>query len=84
MSYATISTMTHDGDLRERVTACSAQESKPWSTITNPLYFYLLASSPGWAAAYESALANSVARPGWNEAVITDGMILSAVQATHL
>jgi hypothetical protein len=43
------------------------------------------AASPGWDSAWESAYASHPDdpdyQPGTDEAVITDGMILSAVQA---
>ena len=81
MSYAGIHQMQSNIALRARITACAAQEGKTWAQITEPMYFYKLASSPGWGAAWASAEAGGVADPGANEGVITDGMILSAVQA---
>jgi len=43
------------------------------------------AAAPGWDAAWESALvAAPASNPGINEAVITDGMILSQVQSMAL
>ena len=81
MSYAGIHAMQANPSLRARITACAAQEGKTWAQITEPLYFYKLASSPGCGAAWASAEAGGVADPGANEGVITDGMILSAVQA---
>jgi hypothetical protein len=50
-------------------------------------YRYVWASSPGWGAAWDSALAAHPPatepdyEPGKDPAVITDGMILSTVQA---
>jgi hypothetical protein len=41
----------------------------------------LLAAQPGWSQAWESAVAAGNPAPGGDAAVITDGMILSAVQA---
>ena len=81
MSYAAIHTMQSNPTLRARITAGAVQEGKTGAQITEPLYFYKLASSPGWDAAWASAEAGGVADPGANEGVITDGMILSAVQA---
>jgi hypothetical protein len=46
---------------------------------------YVWASSPGWGAAWDSALAghpdDDTYEPGRDPGVITDGMILSTVQA---
>jgi hypothetical protein len=81
VSYFTISQMSHDPDLHERVSACAAQEQPD-----NPVQWaadnmLLLAAAPGWDAAWSSALAAGNPAPGRDEAVITDGMILAAVQA---
>jgi hypothetical protein len=40
-----------------------------------------LAASPGWDQAWSSALAAGNETPGRDPGVITDGMILSGVQA---
>jgi hypothetical protein len=82
MSYWTVSLMALDNDLTQREAAAAAQEGAPG----NPTQWALdnglvLAAAPGWDAAYSSALAAGVEHPGRDEAVITDGMILSAVQA---
>lgn len=82
MSYATIAAITQSGALYQRLTAAAAQEGKnptsPGSWVSANIW--TLAASPGWAAAWESAIAGGVTDPGANEGVITDGMILSAVQ----
>jgi hypothetical protein len=39
-----------------------------------------LAATPGWAEAWESAVAGGIVSPGSDPGVITDGMILAAVQ----
>jgi hypothetical protein len=83
MSYWTVSEMALDNDLTRREAACYAQEpaaagdAQSWA-LENGL---ALAASPGWDAAWASALAAGNPAPGRDEAVITDGMILSAVQA---
>ena len=84
MSYWTISQMSLDSDLTSREAACYAQEVP--ETSIDPTRWALdhgmtLAGQPGWVEAYESALAGDVNRPGMNDGVITDGMILSAVQS---
>jgi hypothetical protein len=82
MSYWTISQMSLDNDLTSREAAAAAQEQHDTDPTTWALKYGLrLAASPGWAAAWESAIASDVERPGKDEGVITDSMILSAVQA---
>jgi hypothetical protein len=81
VTYSTIATIQEDFTLRRRLNACAAAED-----IENPEQWVVdnswkLAVQPGWAAAWESALASGVESPGRREDVITDGMILSAVQA---
>lgn len=76
MAYWDIAMMAQDPDLYGRVQACYAQE-KPAAVIN----MLVLAASPGWDAAWASAVAGGNETPGRDPAVITDGMILSAVQA---
>lgn len=81
MSYATQAALSHDSDLIQRVAACAATqhidspETWAWSNS------WKLSASPGWDAAYAYALNSSVDRPGNSESVLTDSMILSAVQS---
>jgi hypothetical protein len=81
MSYLTVSRIAADPFMRLRCGACAAVEGIPdpenWA-FRNSL---LLASQPGWSEAWDSALAAGNEQPGADEAVITDGMILAAVQA---
>lgn len=83
MSYWTTSEMAMDNDLTRREAACYAQEPggteepNAWA-LANGL---ALAAQPGWDAAWSSALAAGVQTPGRDEAVISDAMILSGVQA---
>jgi len=73
--------MANDPSLANRLTAAAAEENK-----TSPYEAWVstrrwdLAATPGWAAAWESAVAGGDPDPGANELVITDGMILAAVQ----
>lgn len=81
MTYSTIADIAADPYILRRITAAAAQERKPrpydqWAYN----YRWDIASSPGWAEAWESAVAAGVSSPGNDPAVITDGMILSAVQ----
>ena len=79
-SYLSISAIAADHAMQTRVTACAAQQDAPdpeqWA-IGNR---YGWASSPGWGAAWDSALAGGVPDPGTDPSVISDGMILAAVQ----
>ena len=82
MSYFDVATMAKDGDLRERIAACAATEgvTSPHPTAWADGHQWQLAAAPGWADAYAYAVLSGNERPGRDEAVITDGMILSAVQ----
>jgi hypothetical protein len=83
MSYLTINQCANDASFQGRVTACAAQEG---ATDPNATMMYHLrwpvASSADIEAAYESAVAADNPDPGGDPAVITDQMILSAVQAS--
>ena len=84
MSYATVSGIRRDPWIKERVTACVAIEggASPDQWVSD--HAWSLAAQPGWAPAWESALAahpEPEYQPGRDEAVITDSMILAAVQA---
>lgn len=82
MSYMTIALITQSGSLQNRLTAAAAQEQKP-VPYGGWVYDHIwdFAAQPGWSEAWDSALAAGVTDPGANEAVITDGMILAAVQS---
>ena len=81
MSYKSVADMAENYALNRRIIAGAAKES-----VDNPegwvqLYRWEVASQPGWDAAWDSAVAGGVTDPGSDEGVITDGMILSGVQA---
>jgi hypothetical protein len=81
MTYATIAVIANDGALLNRITAAAADEGKPkpytqWASE----HRWDLAVTPNWAEAWESAVAAGIENPGADEGVITDGMILAAVQ----
>lgn len=80
MTYWDQADLSEDADLRRRVVACAALEG-----ITEPeawahRYRWELSAEPGWAQAYTYAVGAGKERPGRDASVITDGMILSAVQ----
>jgi hypothetical protein len=78
--------------MQERMNAATTQQAHLGATPAipdDPVYWvsfnrYLWASSPGWGAAWDSALAGHPDdpnyEPGKDPAVITDGMILATVQ----
>jgi hypothetical protein len=82
MSYLTQDTIAHDQHMTGRVAQAAASEAVDgdpdvW-TFTHRRTW---AAAPGWDAAWESAVAGDVPDPGADPGVITDGMILSQVQA---
>lgn len=81
MSYWTIDQMAIDSDLFARVRACAAQEQDDDPNEWASANMLRICASPGWDAKWDSALAGGVEHPGRDEAVISDGDILSAVQA---
>ena len=98
-SYLATDAIATDQYMQARLNACATQQwelgtidigttwgdgvTAPLSWVTNARYLW--ASSPGWGAAWESALAShpddDTYEPGKDEAVITDDMILATVQA---
>ena len=81
MSYGTINRCVNDSAFQGRLTACAADEgaADPYSEMLRLVW--IVASADDIEAAYASALAAGIEDPGGDESVITDGMILSAVQA---
>ena len=80
MSYNDVAEMQQSLSLRNRLTAAAAQEGKPVPESWVFDRLWILVSTPGWEAAWASARANNQVDPRHDEGVITDGMILSAVQ----
>jgi hypothetical protein len=83
MSYNDVAALAADTDFRVRIAACYSTE-RPTSAV-HPLtwadlYQYTIAGAPGFGDAYASALAGNVENPGKDEGVITDAMLLGAVQ----
>ena len=81
MSYWDIALMAQDNQLTQREAAAAAQEQPDDPTTWALANGMRLAASPGWADAWASAVAAEVTEPGKDPGVITDSMILSAVQA---
>ena len=87
MSYLSISQAATDPQLRVRIAACIAQEGAIGTSIQEGALYkadtiqWQCAAEPGWGEAWESAVASgTVPDPGSDPAVISDGMILTAVQ----
>ena len=83
MSYFTIAQCVKDVDFIDRITACVSQEPAGDVNAIPADLFWFVASRGDIEAAYASALAGNLPHPGADPAVITDGMILSAVQAAQ-
>lgn len=85
MSYNTIIAMAGSPSLTSRIAAAAAQEGSDDPVRWAQSHAWATASSPGWEAAWESALdtftLNANPDTGQRNDVITDGMILAAVQA---
>lgn len=81
MSFATIHRCANDPSFQGRVTACTAAEGSDNPNQTMSDVIWPVSAAADIEAAYASALAAENPDPGGDEAVITDQMILSAVQA---
>ena len=85
MTYWTVALMSKDDDLLNRVTACVAMEGERDPELWTQKNKWAMAAQPGWGDAWEYALniGHDPATIGKDPAVITDGMVLSAVQAIN-
>lgn len=80
MSYLSIATCVGDNDIVQRVTACYVQEGGNANSLP-PNLVWGVSSKADIEAAYAYALTAGTERPGADETVVTDQMILSAVQS---
>jgi hypothetical protein len=82
MPYAAQAQLANDSDFIARVSSCASVEvphsHQPLQWAHDHIWW--LSAAPGFAEAYEYALLSGNERPGNDPAVITDGMILAAVQ----
>ena len=82
MSYNHIANAAQDSDLRRRVAACFAQQTtgteQPEALAR--VHMWRIAADDDIAAAYAYAVDTEVPNPGRDEAVITDAVLLAAVQ----
>lgn len=81
MSFRTQALLADDYSLQRRLAACAAKEGVPDPMGWVQARAWTLSAQPGWDAAYQSAVEVGNASPGSTDTVITDGMILSAVQS---
>lgn len=81
MSFSTINRCASDPSFIGRVTASCAQEGRNPPHPAASAVIWPVSAASDIEAAYASAIANNNPDPGGDPAVITDGMILSAVQA---
>ena len=81
MSYRTQALLAVDEHIIDRVTACASTQGRQAPQRFAYEHAWKLSAEPGWDAAYAYALNAGTVDPGNAESVITDGMILSAVQA---
>lgn len=82
MTYLSVAHITVSGGMRDRLTACASIEGveEPYKWVVERIWDF--AAMPGWGDSWASG---EVTYPGedigLHEDVITDGAILSAVQA---
>lgn len=94
MSFATLNTAIFDAGLQQRTNSCAQQEAREnpalsdtalaariRSTMFGAADIFIWDVAIATEAEYASALAAGIPNPGADESVITDGMILAAVQA---
>lgn len=85
MAYSDQALLAQDQDFHLRIAAAASTEGMvplgTAATVWAADHQWQLAAAPGFAADYASAVAAGVERPGNDEAVISDGELLSALQA---
>jgi len=85
MSYSSQAALSRDSDFINRVGAAAAKEflaelaPDPIGWANTNIWW--VAAAPGFDLAYESAQVAGNPQPGNDPAVISDGQILSAIQA---
>jgi hypothetical protein len=81
MAYSDIALLSSDSDFIQRTRACATTEGEPDPLGWSQAHQWQMAAAPGFGDAYASAIINGIVRPGNDPSVISDGQILSAVQA---
>jgi hypothetical protein len=80
MAYAQVADMRESRSLARRVAACVAAEGYGDPDTWTARHSWQWAATTGWDGKWASAVANGNPDPGGDDAVITDGDILSRVQ----
>lgn len=80
MAYSDISLLAADSDFIQRTRAAAATENIPDPVQWSLDHQWDMAAIPGFGEKYAYALDTNVPRPGWEESVISDADILSAIQ----
>lgn len=85
MSFLSVAQMVADPVLLSRITGCVALENERDPELWTQRNKWGMAAQPGWGDAWEYAINSNkpLADLGADPAVITDGMILSGVQAIN-
>lgn len=81
MAFSDIALLSSDNDFIMRTRACVAVEGEADPVAWTSQYAWAMAATPGFGEKYGYALLSGVVRPGNDPSVISDGDILSAVQA---
>ena len=79
MSYYAAYVLAEDQDFFTRVGMCAEEQGLGFEAGVQMRH--TIASAPGFAEAYESALVGGVENPGRDQSVISDQQILAALQA---
>lgn len=85
MAYVDVSNMASNPQLHGRLTACAAIEGELTPVQWVSANIWQLVSAPGWGDAYAYAIntGKTAEQAGTDPGVITDGQILSQVQAVR-
>lgn len=81
MTYQDISDLANSNDLKKRMEACAADEGEtnnPWGWVSTNIW--VLVTTPGWEEAWAYAVLQGKEDIGRDPLVISDPMILSAIQ----
>jgi hypothetical protein len=83
MAYSDIALLNSDNDFILRTRACASTEGESDPVAWTNEHMWQVSGAPGFGEAYGYAVMNGHPRPGNDVSVISDGMILSAVQAIN-
>jgi hypothetical protein len=85
MAYYDIAQMAVNYALQSRITACAATQDLDSPHDWMGEHIWAVVAAPGWGDSWASAIAGGMSQDeaGANPGVITDGMILSEVQAIN-